>query len=291
MVFPLPVPRALLPVLGILVAGCSVADLDEAGKLCTGDRCPSGLACVGGVCGGPTTQDASSCSPPAGNPCKTIPRLTTPQILDCEATEFCNVPVYSLIANGLAAPVRFQVAWSDVGLHLFVSVQEWPIRPATTGGTNIYTGDAIEIFSAASAALLLGQQDDDSTHFIVAPPPAGTTGLGGEAIFFQPNEGSATYVVPGGVYVGCVVPNVGYNLEIQMPWSLPWLPPTAAPTAGETIGFDSAVDVKPATGDQIQTWEYLGPAPTDGAQSQCAVIGAPDAPYCDDRSFCRPILQ
>lgn len=31
---------------------CVVPDLDETGKSCTGDRCPSGLPCVHGICGG-----------------------------------------------------------------------------------------------------------------------------------------------------------------------------------------------------------------------------------------------
>jgi hypothetical protein len=42
--------------LGLYAFACSVADLDEHGKSCV-DTCPSGLPCIGGVCGG--TADAS----------------------------------------------------------------------------------------------------------------------------------------------------------------------------------------------------------------------------------------
>jgi hypothetical protein len=281
-----------------LALGCSVADLDESGKSCTGDRCPSGLLCVQGICGGAAGDagDAGSdtavlCVPPeGGDPCIAIPKLNGVQTVDCMPTEFCGVPVWTLEApSGGASPaaVGLQVAWSDAGLHAFVSVRKWPIFPVTT--TDLYNGDAIELFVAASSADLLGLQNDDSIHFAVAPPQPGAPG--GEAIFFQPNEGQMEYVAPGGIYLGCLVPDAGYDIEIQMPWSLPWLPPTAPPVAGGTIGFDFAVDVKASTGARMQTFEDAGPAPDSGAANQCVLIAEPEAPYCDDRSFCRPTVR
>jgi hypothetical protein len=289
---------AVVAAVETLAAGCSVADLDETGKSCTGDRCPSGLPCVQGRCGvapgdaGDAGSDAAvTCTPPeGGNPCTTIPRLNGVQTVDCVPAEFCDVPVWTLAApSGGASPaaVRLQVAWSDAGLHAFVSVRKWPVFPVTT--TDLYDGDAIELFVAASSASLLGQQDDDSIHFVGAPPPQGTPG--GEAIFFQPNEGPMEYVAPDGISAGCLVPDAGYDLEIQMPWSLPWLPQTAPPAAGATIGFDFAADVKPVTGSRVQTFEVVSPTPDAGAANQCAVNGLAEAPYCDDRCFCRPTVR
>jgi hypothetical protein len=132
--------------------------------------------------------------------------------------------------------------------------------------------------------------DDDSYHFIVAPPVP-DAGPGGQSVFFQANEGTGTDPTPSGIFEGCVIPNVGYDIEVQMPWNLPWFAQMASPASGAVIGFDFAVDVGDGMGDRVQTFGYLGPAPTSGAQNQCVVIGEPEAQYCDDRSCCTPTLQ
>ncbi len=289
----------------VFATGCSVPNLDETGKTCMGDRCPSGLPCVNGRCGGavdagPDASDAAdanaesfaACTPPeGGDPCTAIPRLSGVQTLDCVPTEFCDVPAWRFDApSGGASPatVSLQVAWSDAGLHVFVAVEKWPVLPATT--TDLYTGDAIELFVAASSASLQGQLGDDAVHFVGTPPPP-NTGLGGQATFFQPNLGPMGYPAPSGIFVGCVIPNVGYDLEIQLPWTLPWLPQTAPPVAGATMGFDFAVDAKPENANVVQTFEYVGPAPDAGAANQCVVNALAEAPYCDDRCSCRPTVR
>jgi hypothetical protein len=214
------------------------------------------------------------------------------QTVDCDPSEFCGVPVWVLDApSGGSSPavVRLQVAWSDAALHVFARVATWPVLPSTN--IDLYTGDAVEIFVAASSASLTGGQGDDAVHFVVAPPPPNTA-AGGVGIFFQPSEGTMSYPAPSGIFAACVIPDAGYDIEVQIPWTLSWLPPTTPPASGDRIGFDFAIDVSGAAdGGRIQTFEYLGPTPDSGAPSQCTVIGEPEAPYCDDRSYCRPVVQ
>jgi hypothetical protein len=280
---------ALVGAAGVFAGGCNVPNLDETGKTCSGDRCPGGLACVNGRCGGA----ACATPPPAGgDPCITIPRLTGTQTLDCMPAEFCDVPVKTLQEpSGGATPatVSLQVAWSDVGLHVFVDVKKWPVFPATSA--NLYTGDAIELFIAASPTYLLGLPTDTSLHFAASPPPP-NTGLGGAAQFFAPNLGmTPPPPVPAGVFVGCVVPNVGYDLEIQIPWNLPGVA-TPPPVAGAKMGYNLGVDVKPETGNLVQSFEDQGcPVPDGGAPDMCTANGLMEAPYCDDRCSCLPTLQ
>jgi hypothetical protein len=49
----------------VLGGSCAVPDLDDTGKRCT-DSCPSGLPCVQGICGGPSsTMDAQGSDTPS----------------------------------------------------------------------------------------------------------------------------------------------------------------------------------------------------------------------------------
>jgi hypothetical protein len=100
-----------------------------------------------------------------------------------------------------------------------------------------------------------------------------------------------TYPASGGIYASCLVPDAGYDVEIELPWSVPWLDAGAPPVRGDSIGFDLAVDVKTSGGNEVQSFAYVGPAPEGGAPNECVQIAKPEAPYCDDRCCCRPIVQ
>jgi hypothetical protein len=285
---------------GLLAGACSVPNLDETGKACTsGVACPGGLPCVNGRCGGSAPSGCTNPPPKGGDPCTAIPALSGTQVVDCMPTEFCNVPVLSFDADGgpglPAVPVSVQVAWSDAGLHVFATVTKWPVIPQTDVDS-LYAGDAVEIFVAASSADLQGKQGDDSVHLIAAPPA--TNVAGGAAVFFQTNQGKGVYTVTQGTFMGCLNPDAGYSMELQIPWQLPWLAdadaPQGPPVAGQKMGFDFSVDVWPPSLEaQVQSWEFIGPPPTTGATSECILQQIPGGvwPFCDDRCWCTPTAE
>ena len=299
----------------MLAVACSVPPLDEVGKSCTGDRCPSGLPCVQGTCAAnddagandattdTTSSDADTgvtCTPPGGgDPCTSIPMLAGAQVVDCRPDEFCNVPVLTFLADAdgdASVPATFQVAWSDAGLHVYVRVRKWPVVPAA-GDNGVYAGDAIELFTASSSADLTGSQDDDAIHLAVSPPATAAM-PGGRATYFVANVGTyngmSTFPVPMGTSLGCIVADAGYDIEFEVPWHAPWLSPqpTSVPSAGQMAGFNFALDV-PSVDDAgfKQTFEHLAPIPEGGATDNCVSFGVMEAPFCDDRCSCAPMLR
>jgi hypothetical protein len=84
---------------------------------------------------------------------------------------------------------------------------------------------------------------------------------------------------------------VGYDIEVQIPWTPPWAASMVSPpTPGSTMGFDFGIDLSlpdgPSTYYRFQSFGYVGPAP--GADLCGTGV---EAPNCDDRDWCTPTAQ
>jgi hypothetical protein len=247
----------------------------------------------------------ASCTPISGaEPCTAIPELQGTQVVDGTNSEFCNVPYLTFNAgDGVIPPgtpefptpapvLTLQVAWTSTGLAVFAHVDETDVSPPPEGG-QIYDGDAIELFVAASSTSLTGDGggDQGTFHFILAATSASGQAVGES---YPSNAGPAPPVpIQSSTFVGKLVAG-GYDLEATFPWANFG---GKTPTTGTLIGFDFGVDIAsnktPDAGvdsghlKTIQTFYFSN---TQKATKPNA-CGTPPEPFCDDRTWCTPHLE
>lgn len=259
----------------------SVADASDARPLDSGPR-DAGIA----VCPILTGGNAS-----AG-----IPAFTGTQTVDGLGQEFCSI--YATVfnyarsafpvadASGVDASALLRVGWSATGVHLHVHVNHEPLT-ATTSPTNIFAGDAVELYLSTTGKLSgpYGPGNDEAVQIIVGPPgPPGGARSGvftvgtGPVIVLDPSQ-FASRLVDG-----------GYEVELQLSWSdLSEGRDAGVAAAGDSIGFDIACDIARDAG-RFQTFLYYTPL-TDGGRDAAPTLchGLPE-PYCDDRTWRHPFL-
>lgn len=228
-------------------------------------------------------------------PCTSLPVFTGTQQVDGDDTDFGALPCFELTFSNAGSvrvdgdkegaqydrteSVRARVAWSDAGLHVFAYVTDPALVPAGSID-EIWNGDGIEVLFHSSANLTGDPQVDGVSHAILSASPA-------LAASVQTSAGSATHTALASDRYRTRVVDDGYVVELQLPW-----PAGGNPASGSQIGFDFALnsaDDSPAgapDGRDAQAMLYVGSV-SDG--TPCGEGAA--EPWCDDRTWCTPVLQ
>lgn len=280
---------ACVSALGVATFACSVGDLDEIGKRCSGTTCPGGAICANGAC-------VRDCGGTTINLEKSVPRLVGTQAVDGNDDDFCGVPTHTLTAadavqDGPLPPPGFhadvRAAWSSDALHLFVHVPKFPVLPPPSQGA-IYFGDAVELClsTLSEPDASIGQRG--TTHIIVAPLGAdGSPGGRVEALVTDTTD-PAPFTAPR-KFATRIEEGVGYDVELEVPWST--LDATTPLSPGTVIRLAVGVDLNiPVDGGSPWQQLYLkGAGMTNQKSSTCDPH--PNAyPGCDDRTWAKPEL-
>jgi hypothetical protein len=262
--------------------------------------CPTGSSCEqhGGILGCYDADGGLACDIP-GDPCAEIPAFIGTQTVDGLGDEFCGIPSAILDATHnqgtkdwhTRAPevATIQVAWSSVGLHVFVDVQDasvqsvQPIDPAQAI-SRTYQGDSIEIlFSSSNNVTGLTGTDTNTVHVQV---PA----VGPAVSIKTSNEGGASQGTPTALPTGQYAQKItgtGYAIEALLPWA-----GVNKPNAGTTIRFDltlNSADKNFSSVDDLRDgalFYHMGTVPNSTCQSNDGMV-----PYCDDRTWCATPLR
>jgi Carbohydrate family 9 binding domain-like len=203
--------------------------------------------------------------------------------VDGVGNEFCGFPaVFFDVLDGGAPDAHtpvvnafVQVAWSLLGLHFFIHVNEADVVPAASDMPP-WNGDAIEVFASANAVLTgpFGSGADKALQVIVGAPNSSGA---------APSE-TATSVsgplpsLPSSDYAARLVAG-GYDVEIQLPWATIAGAAVTSPDAGTSLGLDLACDVHGVDGGAHRQAFLILHLPTQPPAS-C------DNLYCDDRTWC-----
>jgi hypothetical protein len=243
--------------------------------------------------------DASECLLPTGQDlCQTLPKFTAAsQVVDGVGDEFCGIPAMTFDAvscptldpdppPALPASASLRVAWSAQAVHMHVRVQD-PTIIVQPDRARLWNGDSVELYIAgASGAQLTGAFDgtnDGGAIQLVLTPPSGAFAARGEAFF---SRFGAHSEINSSLFAGRLVPG-GYELELRFPW-----PASANPaTPGARVAFDFALGVQDsagAGGRQLQC--LISDVFIDGSEACGLPAGTAAAPYCDDRTWCQPLL-
>ncbi|MGZ3423699.1 MAG: hypothetical protein ACXVEF_35730 [Polyangiales bacterium] len=268
--------------LSALIASCSFPTFDFRATEDGSDAAPS--------CTGASTK---------GDACARVPHFSGTQKVDGVGDEFCGLPVStwdkrtaqlnlpSPPPSGVDPRVELRVGWSDVGLHLHVHVIDAAVLVSPVEQV-LHTGDSVEIY--ASGFVPMGGDYDETTdvgavHLILAPPGAG---LEARALVYSSRYDHPASALSRSLYAGRIVSD-GYEIEVQLPWSL--ITRGAPPIASGGIGLTAAVNAKdvPTDADRaLQT--FLGFHPVSPGSNSC--VGSPGVqPWCDDRTWCTPLLE
>lgn len=244
--------------------------------------------------------DAGQCLTPTGqDPCQALPQFTAAsQTVDGTGDEFCGIRAMTFSAvdcatvspdppPALPASVTLRVAWSVQAVHMHVRVLD-PTVIVQPDRARLWNGDAVEIYIAgASGAQLTGAFDgtnDGGAIQLVLTPPSGAFGARGEAFF---SRFGAHNEIDSSLYAGRLIQG-GYELELRFPW-----PATANPAAaGARVAFDFGLNVQDdasAGGRQLHC--VISDVFVDGSEACGLPAGEPAAPYCDDRTWCQPLLS
>ena len=215
-------------------------------------------------------------------------------MIDGNGDEFCAVPgvVYQATKGGLLGPTppppsvdafaTYRVAWSEVGIHVHVHVDDAHVLPAKAG-SDIWEGDAVEVFLAGHAPLtgsFDGTNDPGALQVIVAP---GVTGSPARADVFQNSVKRSA--LDGSLFATRIVPG-GYEIEMQVFWAT--LHGTGTVGANVAVGLGLDLTDDPLAGKrQLFSFFDLRAA---GPSTTCA-SPPPALPSCDDRLWCAPSLE
>jgi hypothetical protein len=289
-------------------AGCTRSLADAACPCVGGWTCceaqnvcvPEGSACPGAVADG-GADDAPS-GPTGGSDaslevygCATMPRFTAAsQVVDGVGDEFADIPPITFRASDapwtdpapppdLPEVVTFRAGWSPDALHVHVHVDD-PTLFVNSDPTKLWDGDSVEVLVANSTTFtgtFDGTNDGGAVHVGVAPP-AGIYPARGVIYVDKPGS-QLRYELNSQLFAGRLVDG-GYEVELELPWA----PTTPAPSSGGSIGFQLAInaqDVPTPAGAENgrQLTANLPMRAVDPAG--CGLI------WCDDRTWCRPVLE
>jgi hypothetical protein len=249
------------------------------------DAPPAKPSCVGGT---------------LGDACARIPALAGAQKVDGVGDELCSAPVTRFDKTtakfNLPDPppsdvdphVEVRTAWSTVGLHLHVHVQDARVIVVPPESNILHYGDSIEVYTAGFVPTA-GDYDDKTdvgaVHVIVAPPG---TGIGARAYLYTSRYDHIPVSLSPANYAGRIVDD-GFEIELLFPWSL--ITRGAAPKAGDVIAFDLSVNAKDDPAQEKRSLQAtLGYRSVAVPADSCSGV-APAQPYCDDRTWCLPTLE
>ncbi|GAC1351918.1 MAG: hypothetical protein NVS3B20_05170 [Polyangiales bacterium] len=238
------------------------------------------------------------CDVLAGDVCAKIVQLKSPLVVDGFDDEYCGVPTTTLVAKlapytypspppSLPEVMRVRTAWTATGLAIHISVDDPKILVVPPSFDPIlYLGDSIEIF-AAGFAPTMGRFDtttDVGAMQIMIAPPSLATSSG--AI---PGRG---FIFLSGNYAGKLESKLfathltakGYDVEVSLPWPMI---KGIMKGAGSRIGLDFALNIADASAGKRDLYAVLFNKKI-GASPYCM---ADVAPFCDDRTWCTPLLE
>jgi hypothetical protein len=258
-------------------AGCDGREVEVLGSAARTD--------VGG--------ERSACpDPPLADFCQSIPRLEGAQRVDGRALEFCGLsPMLFEVSRAvwtrhppqpLPEIVFVRAAWSPEALHVHAHV----IDPKIIVSPNevLSEGDGVEVYAAATDQLTGptdGTRDGGALQIIVTPESGQQPARA--RIYYHPSPGIQLEEAISPAWFATRLVDDGYDVEVRIPWA-------TRVERGMRVGFDLALNVTDsdaATGREQQA--ALGYRPVT-LPTNCTPDVGPQ-PFCDDRTWCVPLLQ
>jgi hypothetical protein len=161
--------------------------------------------------------------------------------------------------NHIGAPDlsgEFQVRWGMAGLYLAVRVRDDLIRSGPDG-TDMWQGDGLEIHFDRLLELDFADPAVNGDDYQIGITPSADFAAV-RAYRWIPQPRAAALSVPGAVRRT----DVGYNLEVQLPWSYLDVGPTDLIDGG-AFGFNLSINDNDADVPAQQTIVSASPARTD----------------------------
>ena len=275
---------------------CHIDDVPLAGKPCP--CVDSSYTCVGGLC----IEGNGECPEPfatTANPCDELPAFPAgvTQVVDGYGLEFCTLPGHPFdLADGAAltpsAPppggdstAIVIAAWSADAIHLYAEITQSTVMPNDASPDR---GDAFELYIAgfaADAGMYGNGLDFGANHIIIAPSGDGAAfNYVGTDQLMMGGPDRSNYMTRR--------TDGGYAVEMLIPTTV-LLPGNGGLVAGQRVSFDFALDRSGSPdGGRYQSLLVLEPRSAEaGAVATTGCTGsALSYPYCDDRSWCTPVL-
>lgn len=271
--------------LTVLAGSASIGGNENGGA-------PLGVA--GSSAAGGTTPLGSACNLGLGNYCECMPRFLGSQSVDGAGDEFSVFApmTFALVsapyvnagrAGAQPETVTLRAAWSDVGLHVHVHVEDPSIVPDSSA--TLWNGDNVQLFAAPTGDLTgtyMGTEDGGAIHVLISAPDL--TDVSRAVVIYQ-NGAASNSTFVNGLYATRRVAG-GYEVEVQ----LKWLPAAAKPQSRGRVGFDLLVGAASDSSVGLALEGGLANNPVSGSSPACE-LGGRVQPGCDDRTWCRPLLQ
>jgi hypothetical protein len=220
------------------------------------------------------------------NPIPAAPPGFAP-LIDGDPGEFCGLP--SIVFNPAKGDytdcpkpvwlssdpvsVVIRAAWTADAIHVHVRVNKaTPVAPYPDV-TQLYKGDAVELYFVTIDAATGTLATDHAVSVIFAPSTDGKKGLR----------------APGSTFKGSWVTTAdgaGYDVEVSIPSTDLGMTKL---TSTRVIHWNVGVDVAHPGDDRFQS--FLHYQDLDGGVVSCGTMGGPLKPSVDDRSWCRAELQ
>ena len=243
---------------------------------------------------------APSCTGgPTGDACTKVPALVGTQKIDGIGDELCALTVtrFDKTTAQYVIPTpppidvdphaEVRVAWSSDGLHLHVHVADAHVVVMPAESNNLHYGDSIEIYAAGfvpSAGDYDDKTDIGAVHVIIAPPGVD---VGARAYVYTSRYDHLPVSLAPALYAGRIVDD-GYEIEAEFPWTL--ISRVAPPKAGDQVGFTLAVNAKDDPAQERRSMQMtFGYRSVGVPADSCSGLAA--EPYCDDRTWCLPVLE
>ena len=281
---------------GLGAASCGFPSFDFRATEAPLDGSPFDAADAGDA--GPVTPSCTG--GPTGDACKQIPALVGTQKIDGVGDELCALPVTRFDKTTAQYDVpspppgdvdpraEVRVAWSSEGLHLHVHVIDAHVVVTPAESNILHYGDSIEVYTAGFVPTA-GDYDDKTdvgaVHVIIAPPGAD---VGARAYVYTSRYDHLPVSLAPALYAGRLVDD-GFEIEAKFSWTL--ISRVAPPKANDSIGFTLAVNAKDDPAQEKRSLQMtFGYRSVVTPADSCAGI-APAEPYCDDRTWCVPVLE
>jgi hypothetical protein len=224
------------------------------------------------------------------------PFTAATQVLDAYADEFCDVPPVHFTAGdapykegetgSMSAPnppppeeITFRAAWSTAAFHFHAHIVD-PMICVNSDLTGLYNGDELELFVAGGTDFTVTYPTGTSANAIsIGISPARGT-IPSRAVLYR----NQTRTAFDQQYWATRLTADGWEVEVRLPW-----PGTLMPAAaGATLGFQLGLSMAEVQGGNRVEFATL-PIPTGVTGTTCPQNHA--MPWCDDRTWCKPIAQ
>lgn len=252
----------------------------------------AGAAPTGGNMTG--AAGGEGCVATLGDYCRCMPRFVGAQVIDGAGNEFAALAplTFALSAapylnpgrsSSLPEMVTLRAGWSDIALHVHVHVDDPSIVPDPS--ESLWNGDNVQLFVAPTDNLTgtyTGTEDGGAIHVLISAPDVADVS---HAITIYQNGVSTNTPFITGLFASRRVTG-GYEIEAQLHWLL-----VANPRqSGARIGFDLLVGAASDPSQGLALEGGLANNPVSASSPACD-LGGRVQPGCDDRTWCRPVLE